>query len=58
MSNETQYNVEETAKLLSVTPQTVYSYINDKKIKAVKIGNKWRISENEIFYVKENGLRS
>lgn len=57
MIDEKEYSVEETATLLGVTPQTIYLYINEKKMKAVKIGRKWRIAEKEILYIKENGLR-
>lgn len=39
------YTLEEVAKILQLTRRTLYSYIKDGKLKAVKIGKYWRVSE-------------
>lgn len=56
--DEKQLTVEETALALGVSRQTIYNYIRDKKMKAVKYGKTWKIKESEIEYIKENGLRN
>lgn len=54
---EKQLTVEQTAVALCVSTQTIYNYIRDKKVKAVKYGKTWKIKESEVEYIKENGLR-
>ena len=49
--------IGEVAKQLSVTERTVYSWVKDKKIIANKIGNKWQFTQEEIDFIKKNGLR-
>ena len=56
--DERQLTVEQTAVALGVSTQTIYNYIRDKKVKAVKYGKTWKINESEIAYFKENGLRN
>lgn len=56
--DERQLTVEQTAVALGVSAQTIYNYIRDKKVKAVKYGKTWKIKESEIAYIKENGLRN
>lgn len=56
--DERQLTVEQTALALGVSAQTIYNYIRDKKVKAVKYGKTWKIKESEIAYIKENGLRN
>lgn len=51
------YVISEVAKELRVTYRSIQRYIADKKINAVKIGNKWMISQRELNYIKKNGLR-
>ena len=53
-----QLTVDETAVSLGVSTQTIYNYIRDKKVKAVKYGKTWKIKESEVEYIKENGLRN
>jgi excisionase family DNA binding protein len=40
------YTVEEVATQLDISPRTVREYIRKGKLKAVKIGNKYIISED------------
>lgn len=56
--DERQLTVEQTAVALGVSSQTIYNYIRDKKVKAVKYGKTWKIKESEVEYIKENGLRN
>lgn len=39
--------IEETAKLLHIGERSIYRYIKDKKLKAIKIGF-WRIDEKSL----------
>lgn len=39
------YTLEEVAEILQLTRRTLYNYIKDGKLKAVKIGKYWRVSE-------------
>ena len=46
MSNTLKlYTLQELEKLLEVTTRTLLQYIKDGKLKAVKIGGKWKVSE-------------
>lgn len=56
--NDKQLTVDETALALGVSRQTIYNYIRERKIKAVKYGKTWKVKESEIEYIKENGLRN
>lgn len=42
------YDIKETAEILGVSTRTVQTYITDGKIKAQKIGNKWKIKEEDL----------
>lgn len=42
------YTTEEIAETLQVTLRTVYNYIKDGRMKAVKIGKYWRITEQQL----------
>jgi len=42
------YNITKTAKLLGVTPRTIYHWHDDGKIKFIKVGSFNKVSENEI----------
>ena len=42
------YKVEEIADMLMVSKQTVYKYINDGKLEAVKAGNKFIVSDESL----------
>lgn len=57
MATEKIYSLDEVAKELCVTRRTMYDYLYKKQIKAVKIGKCWKITESELNYIKENGLR-
>ena len=42
------YTISEVAVKLKVTKQTVYNWINDKKLKATEVGGLVRISEYDL----------
>ena len=39
------YTIEELVTLLQVTRRTIYNYIKEGKLKAVKMGKYWRVTE-------------
>lgn len=50
------FTIKEVAKMLKVAEMTVFRHIHNGKIKAVKVGKSWRISENEIEKIKRYGI--
>lgn len=42
------YTLEEVARILGVTRRTAWEYAKQKKIKAVKIGGRWKITESNL----------
>ena len=50
------YSIKEVAKMLKVAYLTVYRWIINGKLKAVKAGKQYRIKKSnlEIFLVKKN----
>lgn len=42
------YGIREIATGLKITERTVYSYVKDGKLKAVKIGGKWQVAEENL----------
>ena len=42
------YNLKDVAQILSVTERTLHNYIKDGKLKAQKIGGKWKISDENL----------
>ena len=46
--NVVLFGVKEVAELLSVTPRTIMNYIKDGRLRAVKIGGRWRISKDNL----------
>lgn len=45
---ETYYTPKEIAKKLKLNIGTVYKWIREGRLKAVKLGDVWRISESEL----------
>lgn len=49
MSNTIKlYTLQELEGLLEVTTRTLLTYIKEGKLKAVKIGGKWKVSESNL----------
>lgn len=44
----TFYDIKQVAKILGISTRTVHTYIKDEKIKAKKIGGKWKIKEDDL----------
>jgi len=42
------YSLQELAKLLEVSERTMHNYIKAGKIKGVKIGGKWKFTEENL----------
>jgi len=40
------YSMQEVAKLLKVTEKTIQTYIKNERLKAQKIGRRWKITES------------
>jgi excisionase family DNA binding protein len=47
MEELTFFTVKEVAGMLKVSENTIRTYIEENKLKAFKVGNKWRISEED-----------
>lgn len=42
------YSLQEVSKILGVTHRTAWNYVKDGKIKAVKIGGAWKVTEENL----------
>jgi excisionase family DNA binding protein len=42
------YTLDEVAGIIKVTRRTLYTYLKEGKLKAVKIGKYWRVSEEAL----------
>ena len=42
------YTLDEVAEVLKITRRTLYTYVKEGKLKAVKIGHEWRVSETAL----------
>jgi len=42
------YNLHEMAKLLEVSERSIHTYIKTGKLKAVKIGGRWKSTEENL----------
>ena len=47
-------NVSEVADLLSVSNQTIYNMIRDKRLRPIKIGKEWRFMKKDIDSIINN----
>jgi excisionase family DNA binding protein len=41
-------NIRQAALYLGVSPDTLYKYVNEQKIPAFKLGNRWRFKKSKI----------
>ena len=48
MSDLRIYTLKEVADILKVTRRSIYNYIKEGKLKAVKIGREWRVTEDAL----------
>lgn len=49
--------IEEVVEIFKVHFRTVYLWIRKGQMKAVRIGKRLYVSDDEIDYIKANGLR-
>lgn len=56
MSGLVTYTAKQAAEILHMSHRGILHLINQKRIKAVKVGRKWLIPEEEIFRIKEEGV--
>lgn len=57
MTEKKVYTIDELVDMLQVTRRTIYNYIKEGKLKAVKIGKYWRIPDKalEEFLTPKDG---
>ncbi len=41
-------NIRQASQYLGVSPDTLYKYVNEQKIPAFKLGNRWRFTKSKI----------
>jgi excisionase family DNA binding protein len=59
MLTKPMMTVHDAADFLQVRESTVRALINDKRLRAVKIGKEWRITENDLLaFLNENANRN
>lgn len=55
MSEIKVYKLTEVIDILKITRKTLYSYIYSGKIKAIKIGRNWRITDESLREFLQHG---
>lgn len=50
------YTTKEIADIIKLNERTVRNWINDGKIKAVKLNSEWRVSDEELERIKKEGV--
>ena len=48
MTEKKVYTIDELTEILHVTRRTIYNYIKEGKLKAVKVGKYWRITDKAL----------
>ena len=54
--SENMLSVKELAEILKVHQNTIFKAIKQGKIRAIKIGAVYRISQEELTRIKESGI--
>ena len=49
------YTVKDLSRMLQLHPETVRSYLKTNKIKGMKFGNKWRVTQKGLEYFLKAG---
>ncbi len=49
------YTLEEVKDIMKVTQRTLYTYIQDGRLKATKIGKYWRVQHEDLQEFIERG---
>lgn len=52
------YTIEEIAQILRVTQRTIYNYIKEEELPAIKIGKHWRVRHEhlELYLEKKSNV--
>ena len=50
------YSTKEVAEKLSISQATIFRALKQGRIKGIKIGNIWRVSEEELERLKKEGF--
>ena len=58
MTSVKVYSLDEVAEILQLTKRTLYSYVKDGKLKAIKVGKSWRVTEESLRDFLERGTKS
>lgn len=51
------YTLDEIADILKLTKRSLYTYVKNGKLKAVKVGKHWRVSEENFKDFLEQGTQ-
>lgn len=51
------YTIEEVSEILKVTPRTIYTFIKNNDLLAVKIGKYWRIKHEDLEIFINQGTK-
>lgn len=49
------FTLPEVAKIIGISNMTLYRYIHSKRIRAIKYGGRWRITEPELYRFLSEG---
>lgn len=49
------FTIEEVATILKISYRSAWLMVVAGKIKAIKVGNQWRITEEEVERIKKEG---
>lgn len=49
------YSIEEVAEILKISRRTIYTYLKEGKLVAVKIGKYWRVTQENLEAFISNG---
>jgi excisionase family DNA binding protein len=55
MTQDTLLTIQQVMERLQIADETVYRYIRQGKLKAVRVGGLWRVSEKALQEVLEAG---
>ena len=58
MLSDELLTTKETIKYLKISRNTFFKYIRQGKIKAIKVGNSWRVFKSELYLFLDTGKKS
>lgn len=48
MEDKKVYTLDEVAKILSLSKRTLYTYVKEGRLEAVKVGKSWRVRKDQL----------